>query len=182
MPVTLHQRSALAEQLGAAASGPGPVAVDAVEVDPMFNTTVPGLSAAGDVSSQMPSVANAVAAGSGAAAMIVHGLMTEAHGLKPVYLHSRVQMPREQILRSAAGAVAAGGTLLVVGHAGPPSWGEPRPDIDFPTPQEVLDELALPAGQWEVKRSDFVTRQLPDPDGEPATRPDNVLSVGRLGG
>ena len=84
VPVTLHQRSALAEQLGAAASGPGPVAVDAVEVDPMFNTTVPGLSAAGDVSSQMPSVANAIAAGSGAAAMIVHGLMTEAHGLKPV--------------------------------------------------------------------------------------------------
>jgi thioredoxin reductase len=81
VPVTLHQRSALAEQLGAAASGPGPVAVDAIEVDPMFHTSVPGLSAAGDVSSQVPSVANAVAAGSSAAAMIVHGLMSEAHGL-----------------------------------------------------------------------------------------------------
>jgi hypothetical protein len=31
----------------------------------------------------MPSVANAVAAGSSAAAMIVHGLMTQAHGLTP---------------------------------------------------------------------------------------------------
>jgi thioredoxin reductase len=81
VPVTLHQRSALAEQLGAAASGPGPVAVDAIEVDPMFHTSVPGLSAAGDVSSQVPSVANAVAADSSAAAMIVHGLMSEAHGL-----------------------------------------------------------------------------------------------------
>jgi thioredoxin reductase len=81
VPVTLHQRSALAKQLGAAVTGPGPVAVDPVEVDPMFHTSVAGLSAAGDVSAQMPSVANAVAAGSSAAAMIVHGLMAEAYGL-----------------------------------------------------------------------------------------------------
>lgn len=83
VPVTLHQRSALAEQLGAAASGPGLVAVDAVEVDPMFQTTAPGLSAAGDVCSQMPSMANAVAAGSSAAATIVHSLVSEAYGLTP---------------------------------------------------------------------------------------------------
>jgi thioredoxin reductase len=50
----------------------------------MFHTSVPGLFAAGDVSSQVPSVANAVAAGSSAAAMIVHDLMAEAHGLTPV--------------------------------------------------------------------------------------------------
>ncbi len=82
VPVTLHQRSALAEQLGATASDPGPVAVDAIEVDSIFHTSVPGLSAAGDVSSQvLPSVANAVAAGSSAAAMIVQGLMSEADGL-----------------------------------------------------------------------------------------------------
>jgi thioredoxin reductase len=81
VPVTLHQRTALAEQLGATASDPGPVAVDAVEVDPTFQTNVPGLYAAGDVSSQLQSVANAVAAGSSAAAMIVHGLVSEAHGL-----------------------------------------------------------------------------------------------------
>jgi len=79
--VTMHQRSGLAAQLGAAASEPGPVAVDAVEVDPMFHTSVPGLFAAGDLGSQMPSVANAVAAGSSAAAMIVHDVVAEAHGL-----------------------------------------------------------------------------------------------------
>ncbi|MGI9021700.1 MAG: NAD(P)/FAD-dependent oxidoreductase [Acidimicrobiales bacterium] len=83
VPVALHQRSALADQLGAAAATPGPVAVDALEVDPMFHTTVGGLSAAGDVCSQMPSVATAVAAGSSAAAAIVHGLVAEAHGLPP---------------------------------------------------------------------------------------------------
>jgi thioredoxin reductase len=84
VPVTLHQRSALAEKLGASAADPGPVVVDAVEVDPKFQTSVPGLFAAGDVSAQMPSVANAVAAGSTAAAMIVHDSMAEAHGLTPV--------------------------------------------------------------------------------------------------
>ena len=83
VPVTLHQRSRLAEQLGAVAAGPGPVVADAVEVDPMFHTSAPGVSAAGDVSSQMPSVANAVAAGSGAAAMVVHDFVSEAHGLAP---------------------------------------------------------------------------------------------------
>lgn len=75
VPVTLHQRSALAAKLGAASAAPGPVSADAVEVDPRFQTGVPGLFAAGDVSVQMPSVANAVAAGSNAAAGIVHGLI-----------------------------------------------------------------------------------------------------------
>lgn len=81
VPVTLHQRSPLAEQLGAAAADPGPIVADALEVDEAFHTNVPGLFAAGDVSLQMPSVANAVAAGSSAAAMVVHGLVAEAHGL-----------------------------------------------------------------------------------------------------
>jgi thioredoxin reductase len=74
---TLHQRSELAAQLGAAASEPGPIAADAVEVDAMFRTTAPGVSAAGDVSTRAPSVAAAVAAGSMAAALLVHGLTAE---------------------------------------------------------------------------------------------------------
>ena len=59
----------------------GPVVADAVEVDESFHSSVPGVSAAGDVSGRMPSVANAIAAGSSAAAMIVHGLATEASEL-----------------------------------------------------------------------------------------------------
>jgi thioredoxin reductase len=78
VPVTLHQRSALAEQLGAALTSREPVVADAVEVDDSFHSRVPGLSAAGDVSGRMPSVANAIAAGSSAAAMIVHDLVAEA--------------------------------------------------------------------------------------------------------
>ncbi len=55
----LHQRSGLAEQLGAA----------------------PGVFAAGDVSAEMPSVAGAIAAGSQAAALIVQSLLTDDNGL-----------------------------------------------------------------------------------------------------
>ena len=54
-----------------------------------------GVSAAGDVSGRMPSVANAIAAGSSAAAMIVHGLMAE--------LRRRQRSPG----RAAAGAYGA---------------------------------------------------------------------------
>jgi SAM-dependent methyltransferase len=38
------------------------------------------------------------------------------------FLHSPVAFPREEVLRRAAGAVAPGGYLLVVGHAGFPPW------------------------------------------------------------
>ena len=78
VPVTLHQRSTLAGRLGAVASAAGHVAADALEVDPMLRTTASGLFAAGDVSAKMPSVANAIAAGSTAAAVVVHDLMSEA--------------------------------------------------------------------------------------------------------
>jgi thioredoxin reductase len=81
VPVTLHQRSALAAQLGAAATEPGPISADALAVDAAFATSVPGLFAAGDVGALMPSVANAVASGSTAAAMLVGSLMTAPHGL-----------------------------------------------------------------------------------------------------
>lgn len=79
VPVTMSQRSGLASQLGAEPAEPGPVAANALEVDSMFRTGVPGLFAAGDLSAQMPSVANAVAAGSKAAAAVVQGLMSEPH-------------------------------------------------------------------------------------------------------
>ena len=78
VPVRLHQRSALAEQLGATAAEPAHVAEDALTVDAMLATTASGVSAAGDVSGGMPSVANAIAGGATAAAMIVHGLMADA--------------------------------------------------------------------------------------------------------
>ena len=72
--VTLHQRSGLAAQLGAELAEPGPIAADAIVADERGITTVPGLFAAGDVTARMPSVANAVASGSNAAAAVVQHL------------------------------------------------------------------------------------------------------------
>jgi SAM-dependent methyltransferase len=97
------------------------------------------------------------------------------------YLHSPVTMPRDEILRSAAAAVAPGGSLLVVGHAAPPASVRHDRGIHFPTPQEMLDDLALPAGRWEVIRSEIVTRQLPGPGTNRDTPADNVLHVERRG-
>lgn len=82
VPVTLKQRSPLAAQLGVELADPGPIAVDAVRVDAMYRTSVAEVYAAGDTAT-MPSVANAVASGSVAAATIVHDLVAEAHGLAP---------------------------------------------------------------------------------------------------
>jgi len=75
VPVTLHQRTDLAEQLGATLAEPGMMAADAVAVDGMHRTSVPGLFAAGDNASERPSITGAIAAGAFAAAAIVHDLL-----------------------------------------------------------------------------------------------------------
>ena len=74
---TLHQRTGLAAQLGVTFVAAGPVSVEAVEVDVLSRTSVPGVFAAGDVCTQMPQVAAAIAAGSAAAASMVQSLMEE---------------------------------------------------------------------------------------------------------
>ncbi len=70
VPVTMHQRSDLPEQLGVA-TAPAGLAPDAIVVDELLATTVPGIWAAGDLNGTMPSVASSIATGSLAAAMIV---------------------------------------------------------------------------------------------------------------
>lgn len=79
----MHQRSALARQLGLEPAPEGPVAVDPVETGPFQRTAVPGLFAAGDISGVPPSVAGAIASGSMAAAGVVQSLLAEDHGLEP---------------------------------------------------------------------------------------------------
>lgn len=78
--VTLHQRSTLAAQLGADAAPANPLVADGLQVDGRCTTTAAGVFAAGDLSGQMQSVANAVAAGSNAAAMVVRSLVDDDHG------------------------------------------------------------------------------------------------------
>ena len=78
---SLHQRSTLAAQLGVAVLPPGPVLVDAIEVDPFHRTSVPNVFAAGDLSTAVPQVAAAIAAGSMAATAIVQSLLGDDFGL-----------------------------------------------------------------------------------------------------
>lgn len=69
---TLHQRGPVAAMLGLETVA-GPMA-DALVVDGRQRTGVPGVFAAGDAASQMPSVAAAIAAGSLAAASVVQSI------------------------------------------------------------------------------------------------------------
>lgn len=72
----LHQRTALATELGAALTDTG-----AVDTDAFGQTTVPRLWAAGDVATAMPQVATAIAEGSRAAAFINADLVAAEHGV-----------------------------------------------------------------------------------------------------
>ncbi|MEV8403175.1 class I SAM-dependent methyltransferase [Streptomyces niveus] len=96
------------------------------------------------------------------------------------FLHTPGDMPREEILRAAAAAVAPGGVLLIVGHAGLPSWEPlPHPEVHLPTPDEVVASLQLPDGEWEVLLSEEHERIQTRPDGRPGTRTDNAVKVRR---
>ncbi|QYC42483.1 NADH dehydrogenase [Nonomuraea coxensis DSM 45129] len=96
------------------------------------------------------------------------------------YLHSPVQLPREEVLRKAAAAVVPGGTLLITGHLGWPSWVEEPPvEVAFPTPGEVLDAVELTGPEWEVLTCEEFTRERTAPDGGPGTHVDYVIRARR---
>ncbi len=98
------------------------------------------------------------------------------------FLHSSVaaEGEREGILARAAEAVAPGGVLLVVGHAGWASWQRDDPPMEyrFPTNADVLAALDL-GREWVVEVDETVERAVSGPDGEPGTRSDVVLRVRR---
>jgi SAM-dependent methyltransferase len=98
------------------------------------------------------------------------------------FLHSTVRLERPQILRNAARAVARGGLLVIVDHAAPPPWSEKIPhDHPFPSAEEVLAELDLPASAWDRVRVEVVDRDGAGPDGEPFTWRDNLMVLQRKG-
>ncbi len=77
VPVTLHQRSGLAHMLEAEAAEPGHLSEETLEVDATAETTARGVFAAGDLTTQAPSVPHAIASGTAAGGVIVRDLMDE---------------------------------------------------------------------------------------------------------
>ncbi|MUL65279.1 pyridine nucleotide-disulfide oxidoreductase [Mycobacterium sp. CBMA 234] len=77
----LRQRSDLATQLGVRMAPAGRVVVDPVLIDQLNRTSVPGVFAAGDVCTEMPKVAAAIADGSAAGTAIVQSLLHDQFGL-----------------------------------------------------------------------------------------------------
>lgn len=100
------------------------------------------------------------------------------------FLQSPVALDRERILRAAADRVADGGHLLVVAHAEPPPWAGHHDHagadaMDFPSPQDELAMLDLPADQWQTRIAEARDRRAFGPDGDEVVLRDAVLLVQR---
>jgi SAM-dependent methyltransferase len=96
------------------------------------------------------------------------------------YLHSPVRLDRERVLRSAAGAVAAGGLLLIVDHGAAPPWaGKLARDHPFPGVDEVVASLNLDDNAWEPLRVESVSRSAEGPEGQIGTVTDHVILLRR---
>jgi SAM-dependent methyltransferase len=96
------------------------------------------------------------------------------------FLHSTVRLERPQILRTAAGAVSPGGLMVIVDHAEAPPFAKKIPhDHPFPSADEVLAELDLPAAEWDRVRVELVSRDGSGPDGQPFTWHDNLMVLRR---
>ncbi|PRI10969.1 class I SAM-dependent methyltransferase [Leucobacter massiliensis] len=95
------------------------------------------------------------------------------------FLQSPVELPRERILRAAAGLVAPRGRLVVISHAAPPAWASDHPG-PFPSPQSERELLALDPERWELA-AELRSREATAPDGTPASLTDTVLVARRRG-
>lgn len=90
------------------------------------------------------------------------------------YLHSPEDMlPSRPVLERAVAAVAPGGVLLIIGHAGPPFWNGPGTELS--AHEQILTALSIP--DWTVDRSEIAASRHAAPKGSPGSRPDLVLRL-----
>ena len=108
------------------------------------------------------------------------------------FLHSRIEFPRDEVLRRMAARVVPGGHLLLVGHAEPPPWSRYAEADDaedhahegeghhrhFVGPEQELEEIDL-GQEWEPLTVELRERAATGPDGEHAVLRDSVLLLRR---
>ena len=94
------------------------------------------------------------------------------------YLHSPERQLHGQMLERSVGAVASGGTLLLVGHASVAPWSWDQ-HARLPTAREVLDRLELASQSWVVDVCEDRPRHAIRPNGESATVLDSIVRVRR---
>ena len=94
------------------------------------------------------------------------------------FFQSDVALDRTAILRRAMTALRAGGHLVLVSHAAPPSWGADHPArmVDV---QEEAAQLAQPEAEWEVVAAENRPRPAVAPDGSAGEHLDAVLVLRR---
>ncbi|GAA3547279.1 hypothetical protein AFL01nite_22150 [Aeromicrobium flavum] len=102
------------------------------------------------------------------------------------FLQSTVALDRARILRSAADRVVDGGHLLIVAHAEAPPWAHDHDHehasqgrAEFPSPQDDLAMLDLPADAWQTVIAEVRDRPAFSPDGEQVVLRDGVLLLRR---
>lgn len=95
------------------------------------------------------------------------------------FLHSPVELTREQILKKAASVVAPNGILLIVDHASKPPWSKRRHSKVFVTAEETYKNIGLDETEWQVITLGTFNREATGPDGQRAIVKDNVIHLKR---
>jgi SAM-dependent methyltransferase len=98
------------------------------------------------------------------------------------FLQSPVSLPRTDILRRAATAVAPGGSLLIISHAEMPPWANEHhhhEPADFLGPAAEVAALGLDSRDWDVVLAEVRERDAMGPDGASARLKDSVVRARR---
>ncbi|HEY3337882.1 MAG TPA: methyltransferase domain-containing protein [Propionicimonas sp.] len=99
------------------------------------------------------------------------------------FLQSPVALDRARILRAAASRIVPGGHLLIVSHAAPPPWASGLTGHDhhrvFFTPQQEIEALDAPEGEWEHLIVETRQRTATGPDGQSGLLDDAVVLLRR---
>lgn len=100
-----------------------------------------------------------------------------------IFLQSRINFPREDILKSLTRNVAPGGLFLVVGHAEWPPWAQAAEhEHDRPVLHNAIETLTfldLDSETWDVLICADQSREATSPDGESAELLDAVILIRR---